>query len=89
MAEIEKESKTAQEGAPSSEKVLIIDGMAVVNQVNMKGLQTCKDFAAVFTSKVKAMANSYTEVRLVFDRYLERSLKNRTRSSRTSGIQIR
>lgn len=63
--------------------------MAVVNQVDFKGLETCKDFATEFIQKIQRLATGYTEVRLIFDRYMERSLKSRTRNNRTAGIQIR
>ena len=72
-----------------TDKVLIIDGMAVVNQMAFKTLSTCKDFAMAFMSRIEKMVSRYTEVRLKFDRYLEQSLKARTREARTAGVQIR
>ena len=63
--------------------------MAVANQIDFKTLSTCKDFAMAFVSRIKNMVSRYTEVRLIFDRYLEQSLKARTREARTTGVQIR
>lgn len=85
-ADIQRES---DEILSSPDRVQVIDGMAVVNQVDFKGLQSCKDFAVAFTRKIQHMASAYTEVRLIFDRYIEKSLKSRTRNNRTAGIQIR
>lgn len=73
----------------SSVRVLIIDGMAVVNKVDMKSLQSCKDFADAFVQRISSTVRGYTEVRLVFDRYIQQSLKSRTRDKRTYGVQIR
>ena len=63
--------------------------MAVANQIDFKTLSTCKDFAIPFMSSIRNMVSRYTEVRLIFDRYLEQSLKARTREARTAGVQIR
>ena len=63
--------------------------MAVANQIDFKTLSTCKDFAMAFMSRIGNMVSRYTEVRLIFDRYLEQSLKARTREGRTAGVQIR
>ncbi|MEO0687605.1 MAG: hypothetical protein AAFY76_21795 [Cyanobacteria bacterium J06649_11] len=80
------ELPTTQEG---QYKVAIIDGMAMVNQASFKGLRTCKDFLARFINYLDTSTNGYHEVRLVFDRYITRSLKSRTRDKRTEGVQIR
>ena len=63
--------------------------MAVANQIDFKTLSTCKDFAIAFMSRIGNMVSRYTEVRLIFDRYLEQSLKARIRGARTAGVQIR
>ena len=72
-----------------TDKVLIIDGMAVTNQIYFKILSTCKNFAMAFMSRIGNMVSRHTEVRLIFDRYLEQSLKARTKEARTTGVQIR
>ena len=65
------------------------DGMAVTNQIYFKILSTCKNFAMAFMSRIGNMVSRHTEVRLIFDRYLEQSLKARTKEARTTGVQIR
>ena len=61
----------------------------MANQIDFKTLNTCKDFAIAFMSRIGNMVSRYTEVRLIFDRYLEQSLKVRTRKARTTRVQIR
>ena len=61
----------------------------MVNQVGFKGLHTCKDFLARFIKYLDSSTYGYHEVRLVFDRYVSRSLKSRTRDKRTDGVQVR
>ena len=63
--------------------------MAVANQIDFKTLSTCKNFAITFVSRIGNMISRYTEVRLIFDRYLEQSLKARTREAGTAGVSIR
>ena len=62
--------------------------MTVANQIDFKTLNTCKDFAIAFMSSIGNMVSRYTEVRLIFDRYLEQSLKATAREVRTAGVQI-
>lgn len=38
-------------------------------------MKTCKDFADAFMSKLNKEASGFTEVRLIFDRYLASYLK--------------
>ena len=85
----ERIEKINEDNTMTSDRVLIIDGMAVVNQIDFTPLQTCKDFAMAFVTRLTYMISDYTEVRLIFDRYLQQSLKARTRDKRTSGLQIR
>ena len=63
--------------------------MAVANQIDFKTLSTCKYFSMAFMSCIGNMVSRYTEVRLIFDRYLEQSLKARTREARAAGVQIK
>ena len=42
-----------------------------------------------FVNCLEYMVSDYTEVRLIFDRYLHQSPKARTRDKRTAGVQIR
>ena len=72
-----------------TDKVLIIDGIVVANQIDFKTHSTCKDFARAFMSRIGNLVSRFAEVRLIFDRYLEQSLIARTREARTAGVQIR
>jgi len=81
-------AKGIEDNMIGSDRVLIIDGMAVVNQINFKHIQTCIGFALAFVSRLEHMVLEYSEVR-IFDRYLQQSLKAKTRNKRTAGVQIR
>ena len=63
--------------------------MALTNQIDFKTHSTCKNFVMAFMSCIGNMVSPYTEVRLIFDRYLEQSLKARTREAKPAGVQIR
>ena len=67
-------------------KVIIIDGMALVNAIpKSERIKTCKDFAQVFFDQLSNMDGDYGEVRLVFDRYIDSSLKEQMRRKLTKG----
>ena len=67
-------------------KVIIIDGMALVNAIpKTERIKTCKEFAQFFLDQLSNMADEYDEVRLVFDRYINSSLKEQMRRKRTKG----
>ena len=67
-------------------QVIIIFGMALVNAIpKTERIMTCKDFAQVFLDQLSNMADEYDEVRLVFDRYINSSLKEQMRRKRTKG----
>ena len=74
----------------SRSKVIIFDGMAVVNSLpkdkNDK-IETCKDLADLFIQQLTLKSIGYDEIRLVFDRYISDSLKFKTRQGRTKSIQ--
>ena len=73
-------------GESSSYRVIIIDGMAVVNSVTKtEQMKTCQNFADAFLQIICNMAAQYDEVRLVFDRYIKTSLKEQMRTKRTKG----
>ncbi|XP_057300399.1 uncharacterized protein LOC130631667 [Hydractinia symbiolongicarpus] len=77
-------------GEVETNKVIIIDGMAVVNQTpKTPAVKTCKDFASAFTERVLQISRGCDEIRLVFDCYIENSLKARTRKHRTSVNEVR
>ena len=68
--------------------------MAVANQIDFKTLSTCKDFRMAFMSRIGNIVSRYTEVRLIFDSYLEhiyicsiyisKSKNKRSKNSRSS-----
>ena len=67
-------------------KVILIDGMALVNAIlKTERIKTCKDFAQAFLDQLSNMADEYNEVRLAFDRYINSSLKEQMRRKRTKG----
>ena len=48
-------------------------------------MKTCRDFAQSFIERLENIAVHYDEVRLVFDRYIDNSLKAKMRQKRTKG----
>lgn len=72
-------------------KVLILDGMAMVNALPKEKcsdfpIKTCQDLATLFIRQLVSKCHGYDEVRLVFDRYVTNSLKWMTREGRKKGI---
>ena len=77
---------------PPVKKVVILDGMAIVNALPKdKDLQfevkTCKDLAELFVLQVVSRCSGYDDVRLIFDRYVSDALKSKTREGRNKGIK--
>ena len=70
---------------PSEEKVIIFDSTAIVNKITSKKskIKTFADFAVV--ERILDESFGYDEVRVVFDRYVQKSLKTQKRISRTKG----
>ena len=72
--------------------VIIFDGMAIVNLIsieNSKFIRTCEDFANVFTNQIIDESQWFSEIRVIFDLYLDISLKAKTRNDRTNSSQIK
>ena len=69
-------------------KVIIFDGMALVNAIKKSG-ETCSDLANSFINMLINKSRGFDEVRLVFDRYVENSLKEQMRVKRTHGTDTR
>ena len=61
-------------------EVVIFDGMALLNQMKMADIQTCGDLATKFIKNVMPASNGYDEIRMIFDRYQEISLKDLTKN---------
>jgi hypothetical protein len=65
---------------PVQQTVLIIDAMCIVQSLQVaKDIHFVLDFGKKFVEKVMAMATDYSEVRVLFDRYIEGSMKMMTR----------
>ena len=75
-----------------NESVIIFDGMAVVNRIEIQKqkdvIKTCRDFADVFSKIILKESQGFPKVHVLFDRYDELSLKSKTREDRSSEIQI-
>ena len=62
--------------------------MAVVQAIKKSSLMVnCSDFAASFVGSISKLISDYNEPRVIFDRYIDDSLKALTRSKRAVGIQ--
>lgn len=63
--------------------LIFIDGMRLVNEITKTGrLNTAHDFALEFVRRLQRLTEKFSEVRLLFDEYVENSLKNATRIKR-------
>ena len=65
--------------------------MAIVNSIsieNSKFIKSCEDFANVFTNQIIEESQRFSEIRIIFDLYLDTSLKAKTRNDRTNSSQI-
>ena len=82
---------TAEESADSGYKVIVFDGMAVVNKIDIKKikLKSCSECASAFVQKVEKEAQGFDEVRVIFDPYTEESLKSGRRTGKTGGETVR
>ena len=69
------------------ERVCVVNAMAVVQAIKKsQSMVNCSDFADVFVRSIKKMISACEEGRVIFDRYLENSLKAQTRGKRSGGI---
>ena len=67
-------------------RIIIFYGMAFVHSISKTdNMKTCRDVAESFLEKLINLAANYNEVRLVFDRYLNTSLKDQTREREQRG----
>ena len=48
-----------------------------------------QDFAEAFIKKILRIGKDFAEIHVIFDRYIQNSLKSRTRHHRTSGKEVR
>lgn len=65
--------------------ILILDGMALLHKMKKgKEIINCMDLSDLFVKILQKLGNCFYEVHLVMDRYLDKSLKNQTRSKRAT-----
>ena len=70
--------------------VVIIDAMVLLNKKQITPqMKTCSEIKTVFKNRLLQEASEFDDMRLVFDRYLNYSLKEQCREKRTSGRQIK
>ena len=65
----------------------IIDAMGVMQAIK-KGpsMINCSDFAQAFVRSIRKIMSGYTEGRVIFDRYIDNSLKGQTRGKWSAGV---
>ena len=74
----------------SRHKEIIFNGMAVVNTINMKKskLKNCRDFSIAFINIIMHESTGCDGIRVIFDRYIDKSLKTHTRNIWTHGVPV-
>ena len=92
-------SDTADKARVSSQSrsrpysVAVFDGMAELQKLKKTpSMKTCQDLAIEFCSKLDSSLQKYDETHLVFDTYLENSLKNamrRKRAGKTTPVEFK
>lgn len=66
-------------------RVLVVDAMAVLQSMKKtSSMRSLADLQEAFIKRIEWMLNGYSEGRIVFDRYLDQSLKNKTRQKRAT-----
>ena len=79
----------ANDTSKNKKSIIIFDGMALVNSIQKtECMKTYKDFAEVFLANLVQASHGYNEVRLVFDCYMQGSLKEKMWEKRTGGNEI-
>ena len=76
----------------STPHIIIFDRMSLVNNNKLtltKEIKTCKDLKTLFIEKLFKETDGFHEILIVFDRYIESSVKEGTRERRTSGEAAR
>ena len=71
--------------------ILVIDAMAIAHKINIKNspeINLGQDFADAWVKEIFFEARGFDEVQVIFDCYLNSSLKCKMGDSRTNGIQI-
>ena len=68
--------------------ICITDAMAVVQAITKATTMVyCSDFAQAFIHSITKIMSGYKEGRVIFDRYIENSLKSQTRNKRSGWVE--
>ena len=74
----------------SNLNVVIHYGIALVNKLEIgKDVKTCKGLKQIFADRLIKESEDFHEVRLIFDRYIEGSIKECTREKKSGGKATR
>ena len=75
-------------GEAPVDDVIILDGSAIINMLKPIGVKTLQDYAThVFLPFIKAQLRNVTRIDIIWDVYLEDSLKSTAREIRGRGIR--
>ena len=70
------------------DNVAIIDGQAVVQSMTkLLGMDKIRDLGDAFIKRIDRLVKGYSEGRIIFDRYITGSLKEKTRTKRAGTTQ--
>ena len=70
-------------------RAIILDSMAVVNKLKKDpSTKTCKDLAQLFIQKLGYESLNFNTSLMVFDHYIEGSVKERTREKRAGTVSM-
>jgi len=84
----EMDGQSNEHGSIDRDKVIIIDGQAVVQSMTkLPGMDTICDLGDAFVKRINGMMRKYAEGRVIFDRYITGSLKEKTRAKRAGSTQ--
>ena len=79
MAPVSEPSAAPATG-PGIPKVLIVDAMALMQCMRKtSSMKTLSDLQKAFVKRIECMMVGYNEGRVIFDNYIDESLKNKTR----------
>ena len=65
------------------DRALVVDAMVVLQSMKKTPtIRTLADLKEAFVRRIENMLNGFNEGRIIFDRYLDQSLKNKTRQKK-------
>jgi len=84
----EMDGQSIEHASIDRDKVIIIDGQAVVQSMTKHpGMDTICDLGDAFVKRTDGLTRKYAEGRVIFDRYITGSLKEKTRVKRAGSTQ--